>query len=253
MSEKEIYEYLLRINFKGIPAVDLKTLTRLHKLHLLNIPFENMDIHSGKKITLSIRNFYEKIVIRKRGGFCYELNGLFNELLSALGFNTYLVSARVFESADKFGEEFDHMAIIAAIDGINWLVDVGFGEFTFAPLKISIGQEQKDERGIFRISRFDNYHLLVQKKAGEGWNNEYLFSLNVRNLIEFADRCRHHQTSPESHFTQRKFCSIPTETGRVTLTDRILKVTENDMVQEIKIRSHKQFGMLLKKYFQIEG
>jgi N-hydroxyarylamine O-acetyltransferase len=177
MTEKEILKYLLRINFTGYPGVNLKTLTRLQKLHLLNIPFENLDIHAGKPIKLSIKNFYEKIVIHKRGGFCYELNGLFFELLSVLGFNAYMVSARVFETQDTFGDEFDHLTIIVVIDGINWLVDVGFGEFAFAPLKISIGEEQKDERGVFRINNFDNNYLVVQKKSSE-WLEERVSFFN---------------------------------------------------------------------------
>lgn len=251
MTEKEIYEYLLRINFRGIPAIDLKTLTWLQKLHLLNIPFENLDIHTGKKIKLSVRKFFEKIVIQKRGGFCYELNGLFNELLSALGFNTYLVSARVFESADSLGDEFDHLAIIASIDGINWLVDVGFGEFAFAPLKISIGEEQKDERGIFRICNFDINYLLVQKQIGDEWKNEYLFSMKPRSLNEFDNKSEYHQTSPDSHFTIKKLCSIPFNNGRITLTDKILKITKDGKTEESLIRNETQFNKLLKDYFNI--
>lgn len=251
MNEKDIDKYLLRINFRGLLAADIKTLARLQKQHLLNIPFENLDIHTGKKIILSVRKFFEKIVLQKRGGFCYELNGLFNELLSALGFNTYLVSARVFESADKFGDEFDHLAIIASIDEINWLVDVGFGEFAFEPLKISIGEKQKDERGIFRIVDFDNSYLLVQKKVDDGWNSEYLFSMKARTLDEFANKCEYHQTSPDSHFTRKKLCSIPFKNGRITITDNVLKISKDGNTEETIIENEIQFNKLLKDYFNI--
>jgi N-hydroxyarylamine O-acetyltransferase len=252
MTEKEILKYLLRINFTGNPGVELKTLAYLQKLHLLNIPFENLDIHAGKPIKLSIGNFYEKIVIHKRGGFCYELNGLFFELLSDLGFNAYLVSARVFETQDTFGDEFDHLAIIVVIDGINWLADVGFGEFAFAPLKISIGEEQKDERGVFRINNFDNNYLVVQKKSSEGWKNEYLFSMKPRVLDDFTDKCEYHQISVESHFTRKKLCSIPFKNGRITLTDKILKISNDSSTEETEVKDEAHFNKLLKKYFNIE-
>lgn len=252
MTEKEILKYLLRINFTGYPGVNLETLTRLQKLHLLNIPFENLDIYTGKPITLNIRNFYEKIVIHKRGGFCYELNGLFFELLSVLGFNAYMVSARVFETQDTFGDEFDHLAIIVVIDGINWLADVGFGEFAFAPLKISIGEEQKDERGFFRINNFDNNYLVVQKKSSEGWKNEYLFSMKPKVLNDFTEKCEYHQTSAESHFTRKKLCSIPLINGRITLTDKILKISNDNSTEETEVKNEAHFNKLLKKYFNIE-
>lgn len=252
MNKAELDKYFSRIKFNGNLKPDLETLAKLQKQHLLNIPFENLDIHINKPITISIKNFYNKIVNNKRGGFCYELNGLFNELLTAVGYQTFLISARVFDSPDKYGEEFDHLAIIVLIDEEKWLADVGFGEFAFAPLKIAIGYEQKDERGIFRINNYDEQYLVVQKKISSGWNNEYLFSLNQRNLIEFAERCNYHQTSPDSHFTQKKLCSIPIENGRITLTDKSLKFTNSDKVEEVEIQDDAHFDELLKKYFNIE-
>ncbi len=252
MNEVYLKNYLKRIRLQRKIIPYLNTLTLLQKHHLLNIPFENLDIHQGIPIIINVDNFYKKIIINKRGGFCYELNGLFNELLKALEFNTYIVSARVFNTNGNYGEEFDHLAIIVLLDNEKWLTDVGFGEFSFSPLKIKIGIEQKDERGIFRIIRFNEEYYAVQKKTSPGWKNEYLFSLKPRTLSEFSEMCRYHQTSPRSSFTQKKICSIATSTGRITLTDNSLKITNNRKAKETAISKENQFFELLKKYFDIE-
>jgi N-hydroxyarylamine O-acetyltransferase len=252
MTEEAVRNYFSRIKFTGSAKIDLYTLSQLQRLHLLNIPFENLDIYIGNTIILNIESFYKKIVLCKRGGFCYELNGLFKELLSSIGFNAYLVSARVFETPDTFGDEFDHVAIIVNLDRAKWLVDVGFGEFAFDPLKISKGEEYQDERGLFRINQFNNNYLAVQKKTSEKWNNEYLFSMKPRELDEFADKCEYHQTSPKSNFTGKKLCSIPFNKGRITLTDKILKITRDGNVEESEIWNESEFNNMLKIHFNIE-
>ncbi len=252
MHALKLNKYLSRIKYNKKLSADLDTLIELQKCHLLSIPFENLDIHTGTPITIDVEKFYKKIVDDKRGGFCYELNGLFNELLKVIGFKTFLVSVRVFDTTEKMGDEFDHLAIIVPIDNEKWLTDVGFGEFAFSPIKIITGIEQKDERGIFRINQFDEEYLVVQKQIPGGWKNEYLFSLKPRNISEFSEKCYYHQTSPDSHFTQKKLCSIPTRNGRITLTDKCLKITNNESVEEIEIKNEKHFYKLLKECFDVE-
>src|SRR5687767_8714694 len=94
----------------------LEDLKFLQRQHLLNVPFENLDIHWKRPIVLDAKKFYKKIIEEKRGGFCYELNGLFYELLSEIGFQSKIISARVSNGNGGFGEEFDHLAILTEID-----------------------------------------------------------------------------------------------------------------------------------------
>src|SRR5688500_13068678 len=107
-----VYAYLERV---GLNRRDLSlnaaSLSRLQRSHLLAVPFENLDIHWNQPISVDLGRFYKKIVEQKRGGFCYELNGLFNELLRSLGFTTRLISARVF-NGKIHGPEYDHAAIV---------------------------------------------------------------------------------------------------------------------------------------------
>jgi len=163
----EIEKYLERIEFKGNTGPTIELLTALQKRHLLSIPFENLDIHYKTPIKLSPPDIYQKVVIKRRGGFCYELNSLFGDLLRSLGFKVKLISARVFNQQQQiFSPEFDHLAIIAKIDSTDYLADVGFGEFSFAPLKIELNTVQKDERGSFMIDKYDDLYYKVAKEVG---------------------------------------------------------------------------------------
>ncbi len=133
--------YLNRIGIeKTDVAADLENLKFLQRRHLLTVPFENLDIPWKRPIDLDGNRFYEKIVKEKRGGFCYELNGLFYELLQEIGFQSKMISARVGDEAGKFSAEYDHLAIITQIGDDEYLVDVGFGKFTAEPLKFILNR-----------------------------------------------------------------------------------------------------------------
>ena len=142
----ELKNYLRRINYDGDITPTVELLNTLQKRHLQSIPFENLDIHYGKTIELNIEKIKEKVIAKKRGGFCYELNGLFYELLKSIGFNVKMISARGYnKEQQEFGPEFDHLAIIAKINSSDYLVDVGFGEFALQPLKIELNKIQTDD------------------------------------------------------------------------------------------------------------
>jgi len=129
-----IHEYLNRIKYEGDMTPGLKLLQGLQKSHLMTVPFENLDIHYGNPIELDLGSFYRKIIIQKRGGFCYELNSLFQTLLDLLGFESKIISARVYDSQkNDFGEQYDHLAVIVTLDSKEYFVDVGFGEFACDP------------------------------------------------------------------------------------------------------------------------
>ena len=136
----DVSAYLNRINYTTQVETDKDTLFRLQKAHLLSVPFENLDIHYKIPIILEKDSFFNKIVTQKRGGFCYELNGLFYELLKAIGFQVHRVSARVHGKDGEYSQEYDHMALLVILDKEKYLVDVGFGKFTLEPLSITTNQ-----------------------------------------------------------------------------------------------------------------
>jgi N-hydroxyarylamine O-acetyltransferase len=245
----DIQKYLQRIQYSDLLKPNLQELKNLQKSHLLHVPFENLDIHYGKTIELDIEKIYNKIVLNNRGGFCYELNGLFFELLKTIGFEVKMVSARVYDKEKDFGPEFDHMVIITRIENSDYLTDVGFGEFAFEPLRIELSTIQKDERGEFKFEEYDFNYLKVSKREDEKWIPQYIFSLQVRELNEYEKMCTYHQTSPDSHFTQKRVCSLPTDNGRITITGNKLKFTSLEDQTEKHIEDEVEFHKMLKDYF----
>ena len=109
--------------------------------HLLAVPFEDLSIHANERIVLDVNALFDKIVRARRGGFCYELNGLFGALLQTLGFEVVMLSGGVMNPRGEFGPEYDHMALLVTL-GERWLVDVGFGDCFREPLCLDERAEQ---------------------------------------------------------------------------------------------------------------
>ncbi len=247
----DIKKYMERIKYVDHVTISFEVLSKLQLMHLLNVPFENLDIHNHIKIDLN--NLYDKIVLRKRGGFCYELNGVFYQLLKEIGFNAKMVSARVYNSSKDYSPEFDHMTLIVTLKDDKYLVDVGFGEFTSYPVKIELNKEIMDPAGVFRIESYNEDHKVIKKKNADGkFIAEYMFSEKERQTEEFYERCNFHQTSNESHFMQKRISSLLTKTGRITLAGDKMKITENGEVQERQLNNEQEIQQALWNYFGIK-
>jgi len=132
----EVKKYLERIGFKDESLIDEETMIRIHEQHLHHVPFGNIDIHFKRKISLNKNDLFEKLVVHRREGFCYELNYLFHLLLIELGFESKMISCRIFTSEGFVGPEFDHTAIIVDLQN-QWLLDVGFGDLFSQTIFIS--------------------------------------------------------------------------------------------------------------------
>ena len=246
----DVLSYLRHIGMKdraGSPT--LAYLKKLQRNHLLHVPFENLDIQYFRKIELSIPSIYKKVLLQKRGGYCYELNGLFHWLLIKEGFKSEMVSARVFNSKEVAGPEFDHLALVVTVAEKKYLVETGFGDFSARPLLIKAGAEQKDDNGLFMLHEYDDDSFIVVKKQGRVWKHQYIFSTRPREFHEFQGMHHFHQTSPESLFTQKKICSVMTRHGRITLTNNRLIVTDNGSRHQHTFHTENEFNKMLEKYF----
>jgi N-hydroxyarylamine O-acetyltransferase len=213
-----------------------------------------LDIHTGTRIVLDTTLLYRKIVTMKRGGFCYELNALFDWLLRELGYNSKLLMGKVYDhTTGDYGPEFDHMLSLVEIDGRQWLADVGFGEFSMGPLELRLHHPQTDAAGDFLIEQDNNEYFKVSKYSQKEnrYTPEYAFSTKEVRLADFSEMCLYYQTSPQSHFTRRKVCSIATAAGRITLTDDKLIKTINGLRTESLIRNRQEFNQALAQYFSI--
>jgi N-hydroxyarylamine O-acetyltransferase len=257
----DIGDYLTRIRYQGPLEPTLQTLQALHQAHLLAVPFENLSIHTHQPIVLQEEALYDKIVRRRRGGFCYELNGLFAWLLRQAGFQVSLLSAGVARATGGFGPEFDHLTLLVhQLDGADWLADVGFGECFRQPLRFEANLEQVEADG-------QAYRLLSEAAEGEDharggawvlqhfeeqqWKSQYRFSLQPHALSDFSEMCYYHQTSPASHFTRQRICSLATPTGRISLSDLRLIVTMHGKRTEQLLTSQEQYTAALAEQFGI--
>src|SRR5512132_3541091 len=159
--------YLERIKYYGSLVPAAETLRALQVAHLLTVPFENLSIHAGQAIVLDDEALFTKIVTNKRGGFCYEANGLFAALLRALGFDVTMLSAGVANANGGFGPEFDHMALMVRLVE-RWLVDVGFGDSFREPLLLDGRAEQMQGERSYRIDPDNEGRLILMQREGSG-------------------------------------------------------------------------------------
>jgi N-hydroxyarylamine O-acetyltransferase len=242
--------YLQRINYAGSLDTDAETLRRLHLAHLQTVPFENLSIHSHEPIVLADEALFEKIVVRRRGGFCYELNGLFAALLRELGFDVKMLSAQVAGADGGVSPDFDHMALLVAGEG-HWLADVGFGDSFLAPIRLDDLSVQVQGERAYRILRDGEFLTLRQRSDAGEWKAQYRFTLTPYQYSAYADRCRYHQTSTESHFTQTRICSRATPEGRVTLSGMRFITTAAGAKHEQVLTSDKEYATMLREQFGI--
>ena len=242
--------FLQRIGYAGSTAVDERALRSLHRAFTAAIPFENLDIHLGQRIVLDETAFFDKIVLRHRGGFCYELNGLFAAALRELGFDVTLLSARVFDDDGEMGREFVHMLLLVSL-GRRWIADVGFGDWSAEPLCLESEDSQLVDGVSFRMTMQAERFVVAQKKDN-CWKPRYCFTLTPRRLPDFAAMCDDLQDSPDSAFRRRRMCTRRTNDGRVTLTEEKLIITSCDGKRtEIALDGPEAYANALSEHFGI--
>jgi N-hydroxyarylamine O-acetyltransferase len=248
----DITAYLDRINYHGPLAPTAETLRELQVAHLLTVPFENLSIHAKQPIVLDNNALFEKIVRRRRGGFCYEANGLFAALLRELGFDVKMLSAGAANANEEFGPDFDHMALMVTINE-RWLADVGFGDSFREPLLIDKTGEQRQGERAYRIDPDGGYLVLMQRDGGAGaaWKAQFRFTLQPYEYSDYEEMCRYHQTSPQSHFTRGRICSRATPDGRVTLGEMRLIITRNGEREERELTDEEEYAATLRERFGI--
>jgi N-hydroxyarylamine O-acetyltransferase len=251
MNDLSVDKYLERIGIKKIDKPSLEFLSKLQLVHLYSVPFEDLDIPDRERIILDIERIYKKIIPTKRGGFCYELNGLFHWLLSNLGFNADMLSARVYNHQKKeLGPEFDHMTLLVHLEK-DYLVDVGFGDSFRRPIEMPSG-ECKDVSGHYRIYNIDSNNFELQRFEEGEWKLQYSFTTFPRKFSDYIEMCDFQQDSPTSHFRTRIKCTIATPKGRITLSESSLTVTEQGQKRKIEVTIENNFSNLLYNYFGIK-
>jgi arylamine N-acetyltransferase len=217
MKDSEITKYLSRIKLDDCRP-NIEGLTRLQEHHMENIPFENLDIVVGRKIALDYRHLFEKLIIKKRGGYCFELNTLYAELLKSVGFSLKPVLGRVWLSNPLKTPPRNHLAHIVELEGRTYITDVGFGGLmTRIPLDINVSSPINDKDGMVRVIPFVDRQFMIQRQDEKGWTNQYSFE-NIEISEEDIYISNYYMsTHPKSIFFNHKCVGMYTKEGRIGL------------------------------------
>jgi N-hydroxyarylamine O-acetyltransferase len=201
--------YLHRIGFTARPRRDVATLHGLVRAHATAIPFENLDILLGRPISLDLGDIQDKLVTRRRGGYCFEQNFLLAAVLERLGFTPVGVAARV-HHGDRLLPR-THMALAVEAEGERWLADVGFGNG-----RLTDAVPFTPHGPAHRLHHTDGAWTLRTRIADE-WHRLYTFTLDPTLPIDFTVLNHYTSTHPRSPFTRRCYLHRTTATGSTTL------------------------------------
>jgi N-hydroxyarylamine O-acetyltransferase len=223
MPDLDLAAYFDRIGYHGPTVPTLDVLRELHRLHPEAIPFENLDPFLNRPVDLEPGAIRRKLVECRRGGYCFEHNLLFMEVLTTLGFVASGLAARVLwnQPEDAITPR-GHMLIRVEVDGRSWLADVGFGGCTqTAPILLEPGREQQTPHEPFRVVEADGY-FRMQAHVGGAWRTLYRFDLQQQFPVDYAVSSYFLSTNPASHFRSNLICARALPGRRLALLNNRL-------------------------------
>ena len=243
--------YLQRINYAGETTPALDTLKALHHAQLYTIPFENFDIQLGRGINLSTEAVFEKLVHQSRGGYCFELNGLFLMALKTFGFEVRPLLARTHVTGTPSGR--GHQIELVTVEGKKWIADVGFGADTpRAPIPLELNQPTIYDGQKVRLVDAGHFGTMLQTEKDDEWIDLYSFDLSHVFPADIDYGNHFTSTHPGSLFVFARVAALPVAKGVITLFNNTLKriIDGNESVQELA--EGQAYLDALKNHFGIE-
>ena len=243
--------YLRRISYDGTTDPTVNTLKALHHAQLYTIPFENFDIQLGRGVNLNPETIFEKLVHRKRGGYCFELNGIFLMALKSMGFDVRALLGRVHVTGTPTGR--GHQVELITIEGRQWIADVGFGADTpRGPIPLELNHPTNHDGQTVRLIKDDNFGFILQSSKEGEWIDIYSFDLGYVCPADIDYGNHFTSTHPSSLFVFARVAMLPVKNGAITLFDNTLKkrVGETEIAQELE-EGHPYLDAL-KNHFGIE-
>ncbi len=246
----DLSSYLARIGFHGEPSPDFETLKRLMRCQLFSVPFENLDVQAGKVPSLAPEVIYAKIVERWRGGYCYEVNGIFAMALEALDISYRFVAARPMTYPVRRPKT--HVAIIADIDGAEWLCDLGFGGYGIRePIDLHwLDREIRQDYDTFKLTMASDRNYLLQSFTDGEWKKLYEFNLFPQEWVDFEPANWLNATHPESIFVQGLIVVLQHPTGKSILSGERFRYVSEGRVEENMV-SKEDIPELLRRHFML--
>ncbi len=243
-------DYCRRIRFSGELKPDFATVKVLMQQHLRTIPFENLNVLAGKSISLKPEDIVDKLIHQRRGGYCYEMNGLFALALTALGLEYQWVAARPLFYPVRRPRT--HAALIVELEGVEWLLDLGFGSYGIRePMRLDLlNQPVKQGYDQFMLSQEADGDLAVQALVDGVWIKQYGFNRSPVEWVDFAPANWMNSTHPEAIFTQKNVIVLFTATGRKLLFGQLFKEYKAGQVSQITVQAE-QIGPVLEQEFNL--
>lgn len=231
VADDRLAAYLERLGLAEAPVADAAGLAAVQRAHRLAIPFENLDIPLGRGIRIDSQAVFDKLVTRRRGGYCFEQNRLFADMLAALGIASRPLLARVRLGADGDAHPpRTHVLLLAEVGGARWIADAGFGGSYVAPLPLRDGAEAATPDGArHRLRSLDGGfggEWLLERAGPDGdWQAQYTFDQAQVAPVDLEQANHWTSTRPDTRFTTLHIASLALEDGFAALTDRQLTVT----------------------------
>jgi len=227
-SEIDIATYVARIGYPGPLTPTRETFVALHRAQAYSIPFENLDIHLGRPIGLDAASLSRKLLAERRGGYCYELNGLFRLVLQQLGFAVMGLVGRNLIAGPPLRPR-AHQVLLVEVAGQPWLVDLGFGtNGLIEPIPLAVGPEHAQGFDRYRLQAAPqhNYHLQLLMQ-GE-WHSLYTFTLDEAQPSDYQMMSYFYAHSPDSPFRKQRICTLAAPGFRASMVDQELKLRQPD-------------------------
>lgn len=228
----DLQAYFNRIGFGGDGAADVAILREMMRCQLYTVPFENLDVQAGKVVSLVPEEVYSKIVKRRRGGYCYEVNGVFAMALDALGVPYRFVAARPMTYSVRRPRT--HMAIVANIGDERWLFDLGFGSYGIRePLNLEwLDRDIPQGTDAFRLTGSAEGEYLLQLVCKGKRSNLYEFNLSPQEWVDFEPANYLNSTHPDSIFVRSLMVVLQTPTGKKVLHGERFRVVSEGGTEE---------------------
>jgi N-hydroxyarylamine O-acetyltransferase len=236
-------DYCRRIGFMGELRADIATVQALMQHQLRSVPFENLDVLAGKPISLNPADIVAKIIGQRRGGYCYEVNGVFAMALQALGIAYQFVAARPMFYPVKRPRT--HMALLVTLDGVEWLCDLGFGSYGIRePLRLDV-LETPVTQGFdtFMLSQ-EGGDIVLKAQVEGAWAKQYGFNRCPVEWIDFAPANWLNSTHADAVFTQKPLIVVFTANGRNILFGDSFKQVEQGVTTQRMLAPHEQAEVL---------
>lgn len=253
MVEKlDVNAYLERIGYEGPLDNSAQALAQLQNCHLHTVPYENLDILQNVPLSLEIPDLYEKIVVQRRGGYCFELNALFSWLLRELGFPVTDYFARFWRDEPNPPPKRRHHVLKVEAEGKNYLCDVGVGGIVpRKPIKMVEGLVQTQGDEVYKLEKVPKFGWMLYEKKKEQWREIFSFTEEpqlAKDYIMASFWCEH---APESIFTKEAMIAIRTKEGRNSVSGKEFRIFTDDQVHAFTPSSNQEYKQALQTYFGI--